>query len=145
MLDYLLKAVFAYCMGIVPYFEIYVAVPASIGTGLDPVSAVIWAGFGNFTAVPLIVLFHKQLCKIPKVGDWLINLPEGRHKKSIDKYGNFFILFTTPLMGIWVVAAAAKAVGFQELRLYITSALSILIYGTLTAVLTMLGIDWLTG
>ncbi len=145
MLDYLFKAVLAYCMGIVPYFEIYIAVPASIGTGLDPVSAVIWAGLGNFSAVPLIVVFHSQLCKVPKLGKWLKDLPEGHHKKSVDKYGNLFIFFTTPLMGIWVAAAAAKAVGFPKPRLYMFSALSILFYGIIMAVLTKMGMEWFIG
>ena len=140
-MGYIVKAVIAWAMGIVPYFEIYVAVPASIGMGLDPVSAVFWAGLGNFTAVPVVVVFYSQLCKVPRLKNWLLSLPEGRYKKTVDKYGDFFMFILTPLAGIWVAAAVARAVGFPKPRLYVLSALCIILYGSVTALLTVMGIE----
>ena len=143
MLDYLLYSITAFLMGFVPYFEIYVAVPAAMAMGLDIVSAVVWAGFGNFMAVPLIVFFYNFLSGFPKVRNWLNKLSDNKHEKKIEKYGNLFVLVMTPLVGIWVTAVIAKSVGYSKSNLIVFSLCSIYFYGTLVGLLTLWGFDLL--
>lgn len=64
MLNYLWLAASAWFMGFFPMLEIYVAIPASMVMGLDAVSSIIWAGFGNFLPVPMIAFFLSASCKI---------------------------------------------------------------------------------
>ena len=143
MLEYIIKALTALAMGFFPYLEIYVAVPAALAMGLDGFSAVFWSGLGNFFAVPLIVFFYSFLTRFPRLDRWLSRLYKNKHQNSIEKYGNFFIILMTPLVGIWVTAVIARFVGFPKVRLFLCSFCSIYIYGTLMAVLTILGFDLL--
>ena len=87
MFDYAAKAATAWFLGFFPFFEIYVAVPAAIAMGLDPVSAVIWTVLGNYLPVPLIVIFYRQLLNHQRLGPWLAKLASPRAKGLLDSYG----------------------------------------------------------
>lgn len=53
MLNYIWLAASAWFMGFFPMLEIYIAIPATMLMGLDTISAIFWAGLGNF-----FYLFH---------------------------------------------------------------------------------------
>ncbi len=140
-MEYIVLAATAWLLGFVPYFEIYLAVPATMAMGLDPVSSVFWAGLGNFFAVPVILFARKQLSHIPRVNRWLEKLTNTKYRETVNKFGNSFVLLFTPVTGIWITAALASTFGVTESRLLITSALSVLLYGSLMAVATSTGLE----
>ena len=145
ILDYIVKAATAWFLGFFPYFEIYVAVPAAIALGLDYFSAVLWSSFGNFAAVPVVLVFYKQLMRIGRLRNWLEKRAASeRYQRFLNRYGLLFVLLMTPVVGVWVMAAMAKAAGMNEFKLLVSSLVSILIYAVTMAVLVALGVDFVT-
>lgn len=137
--DYLRRAASAWFMGFFPLFEIYLAVPAAIALGLDYVSAVVWSVLGNFSAVPLIVFFHGQLMRIESLRRWLEQRRSPRWQRAMDRYGAWFVLLMTPVLGVWAMAAMAQAAGMKRARLLSASLVSIALYATVLAVGIALG------
>ncbi len=122
-LDYVVRAATAWFLGFFPYFEIYVTVPAAIALRLDYFSAVFWSSLGNFAAVPVILIFYKQLMRINRLRNWLEKRTASeRYRKNLDRYGVPFVLLMTPIVGVWVMAAMAKAAGMNEAKLLVPSA-----------------------
>ncbi|SFP91003.1 small multi-drug export protein [Salibacterium halotolerans] len=142
MMEYLLLALSAVGMGYFPFFEVYLAIPAVMVAGMGPVSAVIWSGAGNFAAVPTILYFYEQLNKIPRLQKWLRRLEENRFRSKIERYGGWMVLFTTVIVGVWAVAVVCRSLGMSRRTLLLTSALSIVVYGVLTAYSVEAGLNW---
>lgn len=145
MWNYITLAASAWFMGFFPMLEIYLAIPAAVVMGLDPVSAVIWGGLGNFFPIPFIAFFHHLLLKIKPVKRWLDKLSDSKYKEKIEKHGALFVLLLTPLMGSWVVGVIANGLGMKKAKLFISSAVSILIYGIVIAVLSHFGMEFAGG
>lgn len=145
MLDYLGKAATAWFLGFFPFFEIYVAVPAAIALGLDYVSAVVWPVLGNFTPVLLIVFAYSQLLRVGRVRRWLEGRTSERFERLINRYGAPFILLITPWIGVWLVAATARALGMARRPLLIYSFISIALYAVLIAAGIGFGVEMATG
>ncbi len=144
MLDYLAKAASAWFLGFFPFFEIYVAVPAALALGLDYASAVIWPVLGNFTPVLLIVFGYRQLMRIERVKRWLGGRTSPRFEELVNRYGAPFILLITPWIGVWLVAATARALGMARRPLLIYSFISIALYAVLIAAGIGLGFEMVT-
>ncbi|WP_018922859.1 small multi-drug export protein [Salsuginibacillus kocurii] len=142
MWEYLYLAATAWLLGYVPFFEIYLAIPAVMMMGFDPVSAVIWGGLGNFMAVPTILFFHKQLAKVPRLGKWLHSLENNRFRSHIEKYGATMVVVLTVVAGVWAMAAIGRVLGLSRLKLSLSCALSIVLYSILTAYAVQAGLDW---
>lgn len=142
-LDYVAKAASAFFLGFFPFLEIYLAVPAAIAMGLDPVSAIVWPALGNYLPVPLIVFFYARLRELPRVGPWLERRAGSRAKRLLDRYGAWFILLATPWIGVWAVAATVQALGMDRNKLLVYSLVSIVLYAVALALLIQLGVDWL--
>lgn len=133
MIEYLSKAGLAWFMGFFPFFEIYVAVPASMALGLDYTSAAFWAIVGNFCPVVLIVFGYERLMRIERVHDWMTRRRSERFEALVNRYGAWFILLITPWIGVWVVAATAQLLGMKRSTLLVYSFISIAVYGTVLA------------
>jgi uncharacterized membrane protein len=131
--DYSARAASAWFLGFFPFFEIYVAVPAAFGLGLDPVSAVVWPVLGNVTPVFLIVLGYERLMRIERVRRWLDGRRSARFERWIDRYGAPFVLLVTPWIGVWAVAATAQALGMRRAILMSFSIVSITVYAIVIA------------
>ncbi|WP_090927304.1 small multi-drug export protein [Salibacterium qingdaonense] len=142
MMEYILLAVSAVGMGYFPFFEIYLAIPAVMVAGMSPASAVLWAGIGNFAAVPTILFFYEQLCKIPRLERWMNRLEHNRFRGKIERYGGLVVLLTTVIVGVWAVAAVCRSLGMSRKKLMLTSGISICLYGVLTAYSVQAGLDW---
>ncbi|GIO25287.1 small multi-drug export protein [Oceanobacillus sp. J11TS1] len=143
MLEYISLALTAWFIGFFPFFEIYIAIPAAMVLGLDPVSSVLWAVLGNFLPIPLIAFFYDFLAKFERINRYLSKLANSKYKAKIEKHGPIFVIFLTPLIGSWAVGVIGYAIGMKKFQLFISSAISILIYGIIIAILTHLGIDFL--
>jgi len=141
LLDYVTRAASAWFLGFFPFFEIYVAVPAAFGLGLDPVSAVVWPVLGNVTPVFLIVFGYEQLMRVERLRGWLQGRRSARLERWIDRYGAAFVLLVTPWIGVWAVAATAQALGMQRLPLVAYSVVSITAYAIVIAAGLALGVD----
>lgn len=141
MTSYLANAAAAFTVGFLPFLEIYLAVPAAIALGLDYVSAVIWSSLGNFLPAPIILLAHERLRRIPRVETWLEARRSARLRRLVDRYGNWFVLLVTPLIGSWAVAVTGVALSLDKRQLIIYSAVSIAVYATLIAAAIAFGID----
>jgi uncharacterized membrane protein len=68
MIEYLAKAWAVFLIGFMPVAEIYVAVPAGMAMGLDPISAVTWSVAGNWAPIPLLHLLYDQMRMVPRLG-----------------------------------------------------------------------------
>lgn len=139
--DYAARAASAWFLGFFPFFEIYVAVPAAFGLGLDPLSAVVWPVLGNVTPVFLIVYGYEQLMRIERLGRWLRERRSVRLERWVDRYGIAFVLLVTPWVGVWAVAATARALGMERATLVGFSVLSITIYAIVIAAGISFGVD----
>ncbi|MDQ3399149.1 MAG: small multi-drug export protein [Deinococcota bacterium] len=142
--DYLVRAASAWFMGFFPLLEIYLAVPAAIALGLDYVSAVVWSVLGNFSVVPLVIFFYGQLMRVEPLRRWLERRNTARWQRAMDRYGAWFVLLMTPLLGVWAMAAMAQAAGMSRVRLLTSSLTSITVYAVAIAVGIALGVDVLT-
>ncbi len=144
-LDYAARAASAWFLGFFPFFEIYVAVPAAVALGLDPVSAVVWPVLGNVTPVFLIVFGYDQLMRVERLRRWLHDRRSARFERWIDRYGAPFVLLATPWIGVWAVAATAQALGMQRGILVGFSVVSITVYAIVIAAGLALGFDLARG
>jgi uncharacterized membrane protein len=144
MLDYIWKAAATWLVGFAPQFEVYFAVPAGIALGIGYPSAVFWGVFGNFMAVPVTLMFFSQIQRI----QWLNNLIERRYtekqQQRLNRYGAWFVVAATPIVGVWVVAVMARIAGMHQGTLLVSSFFSVLLYGIITALLLYGGIAFFT-
>lgn len=138
---YVTKAATAWFIGFVPFFGIYVAVPAAIALELDYVSAIVWASLGNFTPVLLIVLAFERLCKVPRLGPWLETRSSERFQRLADRYGMWLVLFITPFIGVWALAVTGISLGMNRYKLLVFSGISILLYALVTSIGVALGVE----
>lgn len=141
MENYIWLAATSWFMGFFPLFEIYLAVPASMGTGLGVVSAVFWSWFGNFFVIPFISYFYDWLTKFKKVNTYFRKLANSKTSKKLNDGGFLIILIATPILGSWGTGVVGKVIGLDRKRLFLASGISIAVYGILIGVLTQLGID----
>lgn len=141
MFDYIWLAVTAWFMGFFPLFEIYLAVPTTMGLGLDIVSAVFWSWLGNFIVIPFIFYFYEWLTKFHKINKYFTKLENSKTSKKLRKGGFIVVLIGTPVFGSWTIGVAGRIIGMHRKRLFLSSAISIAVYGFLIAILTQLGID----
>lgn len=141
MENYIWLAATSWFMGFFPLFEIYLAVPASMGMGLGVVSAVFWSWFGNFFVIPFISYFYDWLTKFKKVNTYFRKLANSKTSKKLNDGGFLIILIATPILGSWGTGVVGKVIGLDRKRLFLASGISIAVYGILIGVLTQLGID----
>lgn len=141
MLNYILLAATAWFMGFFPLFEIYLAVPASMGLGLDIVSAILWSWLGNFTVIPFTSYFYDRLTKFNKINNFFNKLANSKSSKKLNSGGFIIVLIATPMFGSWAIGVAGKIIGMDRKRLFLASGISIAIYGTIIGIFTQLGID----
>jgi uncharacterized membrane protein len=142
MLEYAAKAAAAWFLGFFPFAEIYVAVPAAVVMGLDPLSAVVWPVLGNWLPVPLILFAYEKVLRVPGLRRWLS--PErrsARFERLVERHGNWLVLVITPWIGIWVVAATARVAGMKPGPLLAYSFLSVLVYAVVIVVGIGLGLE----
>ncbi|NJL93240.1 MAG: small multi-drug export protein [Anaerolineae bacterium] len=139
MLEYLSRALSVWFLGFFPLAEIYVAVTAAVGLGLDDFSILFWAVLGNFTPVLLIVFGYDSLLRVPRLRAWLGKLSGAKTRARINRYGVWFVLLVTPWVGVWAMTVTAKVVGMQTQRLLVASLTSITFYALATLWLARTG------
>lgn len=141
MLEYISKALATWLVGFAPQLEVYLAVPAGVAMGLDYVSAVVWSVLGNFTAVPTTIIFFDQIRRFAPLRRLIDRRYSEKNQQRLNRYGPWFVLAATPLVGIWVVAVMARVANMNPRTLLISSFLSVSLYATVVAVLLYFGIE----
>lgn len=112
------RAASAWFLGLFLFFGIYIVVQAAFGLNLEPVSATVWPVPGDVTPVLFIVFGYEQL-------RWLHGRRSQRFEAWINCYGAPVVLLVTPRIGVWAVAATAKALGTNRVALVVSSFVSI--------------------
>lgn len=141
MMEYWMKALSVWWLGFVPFLEIYVAIPAGVALQLDYVSVAAWSIFGNFAAVPVLIVTYDRLVAVERVRGWLERLQQGRARRLIERYGVLIVLVGTPWIGVWAVAAASLVMGIRRGTLLLYSFVSVAVYGIALTALIALGLD----
>jgi uncharacterized membrane protein len=144
LLEYIVLALTAWFLGFFPLAEIYVAIPAALAMGLDPVSVFFWCVFGNFTPLLLIHLFYEQMIRNERLQRWLNRFTSPKFKEKVDSHGTWFVLVATPWTGVWVMGVTAKLLGMDTRKLLWTSLVSITVYGVVLVALIQSGIAFLS-
>ena len=147
MAQYMTKALTTWSVGFFPYFEVYAAVAAGMAMKLDPLSSVVWGVFGNFTPIPLLLWGYSRGMRIPQLRAWLSQLERRggqRVKRAFDRYGAWFLILMTPILGSWTIALVAPIIGIHPRRILLFSFIGITLYGVVTAVAIASGVSWFT-
>jgi uncharacterized membrane protein len=139
--EYVAAAAFTWLVGFVPLFEIYVAIPVGLAAGLDPVSATAWAAFGNIVPLYLVDLGYERLRQHERIDHWLAMLRRERVERVLNRYGWLAVFAATPLLGVWTMALAAKALGMATRPFLIASTVSVAIYAVLITASIVLGLE----
>lgn len=145
--QYMTKALATWSVGFFPYAEVYAAVAAGMTMKLDAVSSVVWAVFGNFTPIPLLLWGYSHLMRIPQLRSWLLRIEKRggqRVKHAFDHYGVWFLILMTPILGSWTIAVVAPIIGINPKRILFFSFIGITLYGIVTAVAIASGVSWFT-
>lgn len=144
MMDYMLLAFGAWFAGFFPLLEIVAAVPLALAAGLDTLSAVFWTVFGNFTPILLIDLFYVQMRRSERVKRWLDGLVSEKAQARLNRYGVWFILVATPIVGVWAMGVAGKLLKIERTKLFTATFVSIFVYALILAALIQWGANTLT-
>ncbi len=139
MFEYLAKAFSVWFIGFFPWAEIYVAIPAGMGLGLDIYSVIAWSVFGNYIPAIIITRSFDTLVRYPKIASLLGKFASPRAKTRIERHGVSATLLLTPWLGVWAMAATVKIFGMRSGPFLRASLASILIYAVVLAVLIRLG------
>jgi uncharacterized membrane protein len=140
MIEYLTKAWATFLIGFVPVAEIYVAVPAGMAMGLDPISAVAWSVAGNWAPIPLLHLMYDQLRTVPRLGKSLERLSSERARERVERGGLWFYLLITPMIGTWAIGVTVKVLKVPATKFIVPSFISVLIFGIVIAAALAMGI-----
>lgn len=135
--QYMTRALATWSVGFFPYAEVYAAVAAGMAMQLDIVSSVVWAVFGNFTPIPLLLWGYSRLMRIPQLRAWLLRMEKrgGQSvKRAFDRYGVWFLILMTPILGSWTIAMVTPIIGIRPRRILLFSFIGITLYGIATAV-----------
>ena len=145
MPEYLIKAFTVWFIGFFPLAEIYVAVPAGIGLGLDIWSVVVWSVFGNYIPAVLISLSYDKLKQYQKIDHYLKKLSSEKIRRRMERHGIWTTLLLTPWLGVWVMAATVKFFGMETRPFLLASFISVLVYAIVLAILIELSFGVLFG
>ncbi|MBE9110020.1 small multi-drug export protein [Nodosilinea sp. LEGE 07298] len=113
--------------------------------GLDAVSAVFWGVLGNFAPIPLLLWGYDRLMQIPQLRASLLRLEKRggqRVREVLIRYGAWFLILMTPLLGNWTVAIVGPFTGILPRQLLVFSLLGITLYGVATAAAITTSMDW---
>ena len=142
MLEYFSRAFFVWFVGFFPWAEIYVAVPAGFGLGLDIYSTVGWSVLGNYLPAILIARSYDSLIRFPRINRWLSKLSSPKVRARIEHNGVWTTILLTPWLGVWVMAATVKVFGMQTRPFLWASMVSIFVYAVVLAALIYRGFDF---
>ncbi|MGF1584657.1 MAG: small multi-drug export protein [Bacteroidales bacterium] len=141
MTEYFIKAASVWFIGFFPLAEIYVAIPAGLGLGLDVWSVVVWSVSGNYLPAILISAMYDKLTRYPGINRWLTKFTSEKTRARMERNGIWTTLLLTPWLGVWVMAVTVKFFGMQTRPFLWASFISILVYALVLAGLISWGFE----
>lgn len=138
--EYLTRALSVWLIGFFPWAEIYVAVPAGFGLGLDIYSIVVWSVFGNYLPAIIIAMSYDSLVIYPRINRWFSKLSSPKIKARIEKSGIWATILLTPWLGVWAMAATVKIFGMKTRPFLLASLVSLLVYAVILALIIDFGV-----
>jgi uncharacterized membrane protein len=129
MIDYILKAALTWLLGFAPTLEVYVAIPAGMAMGIGTQSAIFWGTFGNLAAVPVVLVFFRAIARIPLMRTLMEKRLSESNQRRLNRWGPWFVLFMTPVTGVWVVVIAARAAQMNPVMIVVCSFISVIACG----------------
>lgn len=145
MYEYIYKAFSVWFIGFFPFMEIYVAAPAGVIMGLDPLSVIIFSVAGNFLPVLVVEYFYGLLMKFGRFKFWLEARISEKVARNINRYGFWYIVTITPWIGVWAMAIAAKILRVRSSLFIWASFISVAVYAVIIVLLMHIGVDIFTG
>ena len=142
--EYIAAAALTWLVGFLPLFEIYIAIPVGFAAGLDPVSATLWSALGNILPLYLVDLGYERLRQHERIDHWLSKLRRERVERALSRYGWIAVFAATPLLGVWTMALAAKALGMATRPFLLASTLSVCVYAVLLTASIIAGLELVT-
>ncbi len=139
--QYLAAAGIAWFTGFFPMAEIYVAIPAAFGAGLDPLSVLFWTVLGNYTPVLIIHFGYERLRQFERVQRWEAKLISEKVKTRINQYGLLFVLVATPWIGVWVMTFTAKLLNMNSYHFLMGTFASLVSYAIILVACIQIGIN----
>lgn len=134
-ITYFWQSGLVFLIGLVPFLEIYVAIPAGLAMGLDPVSSFAWATLGNCLPLALVPRFHNWVHRHERLGRWIDRFISEKWERRFNRYGKGALLVFTPWVGVWATAVSAAAVRVAPGVIVVWGCLSIVLYGLATVLL----------
>jgi uncharacterized membrane protein len=128
-LTYLWQSATVFLIGLVPFLEIYVAIPAGLAMGLDPISTFTWATIGNCLPLALVPRFNDWVHKHDRLGRWIDRFINKKWEERFNRWGKGALLIFTPWVGVWATAVSATAVRVKPYVIVFWGTLSIILYG----------------
>ena len=89
----------------------------------------------------LVDLGYEWLRRHERVDHYLAKLRRERVERALDRYGWIAVFAATPLLGVWTMALAAKALGMATRPFLIASTVSVIVYAALITAAIMLGVE----
>ncbi len=141
--------------GAIPFIESYFGSLLGVVSGLPAPVAVMAASLGNFITMALLVLFaHKVRGRVkgqhdddqPANGEATPGKRQRRLRAAFDRYGVAGVsLLGQTILPSQITATALVSFGARRRSVILWQAVSIVLWGTLFAYLTVQGVDLLPG
>lgn len=140
-----------------PIAELRLSIPIAIyAFDFDPISAFFLSVIGNMIPVVPLLLFLEPVSNFLrqwKTWDgfftWLFNRTRHKHSAQFEKYGSIglavFVGVPLPATGAWTGCAAAFVFGFNFKNAFIAIFAGVILAGIIVTLLTVAGINTLTG
>lgn len=141
MIETLIKVLTVAFLGFFPLFEVFVAIPAGVGMGLNYLGVFLASVAGNFLPVFFIELAYEKMSHFRGFYKWLNREPSEGLQNNLNRYGFWYILFITPWTGVWLMAIAARLLKMPRKVLWWGTLSSLIIYGLAILALIQLGVD----
>ena len=141
-LEYVAAAAFTWLIGFLPLFEIYIAIPAGLAAGLDPVSTTFWAALGNIVPLFVVDAGYEWLRGHERIDRWLSVLRRQRVEDILNRFGWVAVFLATPMLEVWTMALAAKALGMASRPFLIAATVSVIVYAIIITGAILLGLEF---
>lgn len=129
MVDYIIKAAITWLIGFAPTLEVYIAIPAGMALGIGTQSAIFWGVFGNFAAVPVVLIFFRTIARVHIIRTLMEKRLSETQQRRLHRWGPWFVLLMTPVTGVWVVVIAARIAQLNPVMILMCSFVSIAVCG----------------
>lgn len=122
-----------------PTSELFVAVPAGYALGLDAASVYAATVLGNFLPVLLLSVLYDRLSRVRRLERLFARLDSPKARHRVNRYGLWFVLAATPLVGAWAMTVSARLLGMGTRRVCAAAFSSLCAYALVVVMVVFCG------